>query len=51
MEIITVWEAMNPFIMGHHQSLLVKSEGGIVGILGLTDIFKKACKTVKDSKG
>jgi signal-transduction protein with cAMP-binding, CBS, and nucleotidyltransferase domain len=32
-------EAIHHLIMGHHQSLLVKRDDQIVGILRLTDVF------------
>lgn len=40
-------EAIHQFVMGHHQSLLVKSEKEIVGILRLTDVFKYVFQTMK----
>jgi predicted transcriptional regulator len=33
--------------MGHHQSLLVTRDGGIVGILRLTDVFKEVFQMIK----
>ncbi|MEX1346662.1 MAG: CBS domain-containing protein, partial [Desulfobacterales bacterium] len=35
----TLDEAIHLLIMGHHQSLLVKRDDKIVGILRLTDVF------------
>jgi CBS domain-containing protein len=35
----TLDEAIHILIMGHHQSLLVKRDDQIVGILRLTDVF------------
>jgi hypothetical protein len=35
----TLDEAIHLLIMGHHQSLLVKRDDQIVGILRLTDVF------------
>lgn len=40
-------EAIHQFVMGHHQSLLVTREGGIVGVLRLTDLFKSVCQEMK----
>jgi predicted transcriptional regulator len=40
--------AIHQLIIGHHQSLLVTAaDGGIVGILKLTDVFKAICDTMK----
>jgi len=35
---------MNPLIMGHHQPLLVTSEGGIAWMLGLQIYLKRLAK-------
>ena len=40
-------EAIHRFVMGHHQSLLVKRGGEIIGILRLTDVFKHVFQTMK----
>ena len=40
--------AMNQFIMGHHQSLLVTADKKIVGILRLTDVFAAVFHKMKD---
>jgi CBS domain-containing protein len=40
-------EAINQFIMGHHQSLLVTRDKEIVGILRLTDVFNEICQAIK----
>jgi CBS domain-containing protein len=40
-------EAVHQLIIGHHQSLLVMSEGEIVGILLLTDVFEKVGERIK----
>lgn len=44
----TLTEAIHHLVMGHHQSLLVTKENKIVGILRLTDVFKKITQIVKD---
>lgn len=43
-------EAIHLLVMGHHQSLLVTRGKKIVGILRLTDVFKKITRIVKDCK-
>lgn len=40
-------EAIHQFVMGHHQSLLVKRGKEIIGILRLTDVFKDVFQTMK----
>ena len=40
-------EAVHQLVMGHHQSLLVRRGEEIVGILRLTDIFRKICDARK----
>jgi CBS domain-containing protein len=40
-------EAIHRFVMGHHQSLLVKKGEVIIGILRLTDVFKHVFQTMK----
>ena len=40
-------EAIHLLVMGHHQSLLVTRDGGIVGILRLTDVFKEVFQMIK----
>lgn len=40
-------EAIHQLVMGHHQSLLVTRGGEIVGILRLTDVFKKVFQVMK----
>jgi len=37
-------------IMGHHQSLLVTSGEGIVGILRLSDVYKEVSNRIKACK-
>jgi CBS-domain-containing membrane protein len=34
-------------VMGHHQSLLVRKDGKIVGILRLTDVFAAVFQVMK----
>lgn len=41
-------EAINQLVVGHHQSLLVTGEEGIVGILRLTDVFREICQAIKE---
>jgi CBS domain-containing protein len=43
----TLNEAIHQIVMGHHQSLLVTRNSGIVGILRLTDVFKHIFQTMK----
>ncbi|MBN1849756.1 MAG: CBS domain-containing protein [Deltaproteobacteria bacterium] len=43
----TLKEAINQFVMGRHQSLLVKRGETIVGVLRLTDVFKHVFQTMK----
>ncbi len=40
-------EAIHQLIMGHHHSLLVTHEGEIVGVLRLTDVFKRVSDAIK----
>ena len=40
-------EAIHQLVMGHHHSLLVTQNSEIVGILRLTDVFKRVCDTIK----
>jgi CBS domain-containing protein len=42
-ETATLNEAVLQLLVGHHQSLLVTRDKEIVGILRLTDVFKKIC--------
>ena len=46
----TLDKAVHQMIMGHHQSLLVTSDGSIVGILRLTDVFKEVSDRIKACK-
>jgi CBS domain-containing protein len=39
--------AIHQLVMGHHQSLLVTRGEDIVGILRLTDVFRKICDNIK----
>lgn len=39
--------AMHQLVVGHHQSLLVTENGGIVGILRLTDVFREIVSAMK----
>ena len=41
-------EAIHLLIMGNHQSLLVTSDGSIVGVLRLTDVFAAVFHTMKE---
>jgi CBS domain-containing protein len=43
-------EGIHQLIMGRHQSLLVTSEGELVGILRLTDVFVEVGKRIKASR-
>ncbi len=40
-------QAIHLLVMGHHQSLLVKMEGRVVGILRLTDVFAAVFHVLK----
>ncbi len=40
-------EAIHLLVMGNHQSLIVKKENEITGILRLTDLFHKISETIK----
>ena len=40
-------EAIHMLVMGNHQSLLVKKENEITGILRLTDLFNKVSESIK----
>ena len=46
----TLNEAIVQLLMGRHQSLLVTRNGEIVGILRLTDVFKKVTDMIKECK-
>jgi CBS domain-containing protein len=39
--------AIHQLVMGHHQSLLVTRGDDVVGVLRLSDVFKKICDTIK----
>lgn len=41
-------EAIHLFVIGHHQSLLVTRDGGIVGILRVTDVFTAVFHLMKE---
>lgn len=43
----TLDQAVHQLIMGHHQSLLVTSQGRVVGIFRLTDVFKEVSDRIK----
>ncbi|MBW1698904.1 MAG: CBS domain-containing protein [Deltaproteobacteria bacterium] len=43
----TLGEALHMFVIGHHQSLLVRKGDRIVGILRLVDVFKLLCDRIK----
>jgi CBS domain-containing protein len=43
----TIDEAIHLLVMGNHQSLLVKKENEITGILRLTDLFHKISESIK----
>ena len=40
-------QAIHLLVMGHHQSLLVKKEGTVVGVLRLTDVFASVFHILK----
>ena len=42
--------AIHLLVMGRHQSLLVTRGEDIVGILRLSDVFKKVCDSIKACK-
>jgi CBS domain-containing protein len=44
-------EAIHQLIMGHHQSLLVTSQGRVTGILRLTDVFSEISSLIVGCKG
>lgn len=46
----TLNQAVHQFVVGHHQSLLVTSEGRIVGILRLVDLFHEITEQIKACK-
>jgi len=41
-------EAIHQFVMGHHQSLMVKSGDAVVGVLRLTDIYDLVAQSVTE---
>ena len=43
-------EAVHHFVVGHYQSLLVKSSGEFVGILRLVDLFHEVTEQIKACK-
>ena len=47
---ISICEAVHQFVMGHHQSLLVKDKEDIVGILRLSDMFKFVYQTMQSGQ-
>lgn len=46
----TLNEAIHQFVMGHHQSLLVKSDDTVVGVLRLTDVYDIVAQAVAECK-
>ena len=46
-EAATLDEAIHQLVVGHHQSLLVRKEANIVGILRLTDVFAAVFHVMK----
>jgi CBS domain-containing protein len=46
----TLDTAIHLLVMGRHQSLLVRRGGDVVGILRLSDVFKKICDEMKACK-
>ncbi len=46
----TLNHAVHQFVVGHYQSLLVKSERGFVGILRLVDVFHEITEQIKACK-
>lgn len=43
-------QAAHQLIMGHHQSLLVKDKGQVVGILRLSDVFQEVAARIQACK-
>jgi CBS domain-containing protein len=41
-------EAIHQLVLGHHQSLLVRRQGSIAGILRLTDVFAAVYHTMRE---
>ena len=46
----TLDKAVHQIIVGHHQSLLVKTGDEVVGILRLTDVFQEVAKRIRQCK-
>jgi predicted transcriptional regulator len=44
---VSLCEAIHMLVMGQHQRLLVLSEGEIVGVLRLSDVFMKVFELMK----
>jgi len=40
--------AIHLLVMGHHQCLLVREDGGAVGLLRLADVFGEICQRMKE---
>ena len=49
-ENVSLDTAIHQLVMGRHQSLLVTRGEDIVGVLRLSDVFKKICDSIKDCK-
>jgi CBS domain-containing protein len=45
---VTLDEAIHQLVMGHHHSLLVTTNGNIVGILRMVDVFNKVSEFIKE---
>lgn len=43
----TLNEAIHQLVMGHHQSLMVKSGDDVIGVLRLTDVFDLVAQTIQ----
>ena len=43
----TLDQAINQLLLGTHQSLLVTSDGDVVGVLRLSDVFKVICDGIR----
>ena len=44
----TLGEATHQLVMGPYLSLLVIRQGGVVGILRLSDVFEKICEIIRN---
>lgn len=46
----TLAEAIHQMVVGHYRSLLVTSNGEVVGVLRLTDVYSEICLMIKTAK-